>query len=59
MTLIDTRTEAPRGKSPAGRQTSRFRLLRALEELGRGRVGLLYLSGAPADRSRGRRDARR
>jgi len=55
MTLIDTATEAPRRRSRLERTVRRFRLLRALEDLGRGRVGLLYLMDDPADRSRGRR----
>jgi hypothetical protein len=60
MTLIDTRTEATQGRSRSGRRpVRRFRLLRALEDLARGRVGLLYLPGAPTDPSRGRRDGRR
>jgi hypothetical protein len=59
MALIDTATEAPRRRSPGERPLRRFRLLRALEDLARGRVGLLYLPGTPADRSPGRRDGRR
>jgi hypothetical protein len=59
MTLIDTRPEAPPSRSGAQRAVRRFRLLRALEDLGRGRVGVLYLPDARREPSTGRRDGRR
>ncbi|MBS1894997.1 MAG: hypothetical protein JST59_27170 [Actinobacteria bacterium] len=52
MALIDTGPESPPRSAPARRRKrQRFRLLRALEELGQGRVGLLYL-GDPRDHRR-------
>jgi hypothetical protein len=59
MTLIDTATETPRRRSRSERPVRRPRLLRAIEDLARGRVGLLYLPGAPADLSPDRRAGRR
>lgn len=59
MTLIDTRNETSRRESRPRRGLRRFRLLRALEDLGRGRVGLLYLPGAGTGRADERRPGRR
>jgi hypothetical protein len=55
MSLIDTRTAEPAKNPQRKSRGRRFRVIRALEDLAGGRVGLLYLPGA----GKGRTDIRR